>query len=434
MTATRPALTRVAWVTIIAIAVAIAWTHSDVLSAGFRSDDYFAIRPWTMAELRAVLTGSWDPLGVQDPYHRPLTALYQSLWHPLFGYDARAMHAVSLIELGVVAVMLAAFVGRELQRPAAGLLAALMLIVHPMLPDSTTAWIFNQMSLLADLTVVGALLVWQRTRTGPARGWWPVWALAALSFYIKEDGVMLVPALLCIQWWRARRVGDVPAPTPRLVLSGLAVLAVLAAVRVAVFPVAAPWPPSLDSAGYYLRNLLSGPFHVLVRLPGDSPSAAAGSAAVVLAMLAALVIVWRTRPRTPAVALLGAGALLMAWFGVPLLLIAGPTRAHLLTLAAALMITASMAIVYDAVEPPSARRWLIAGIGATLLALSLASRDINRRYAPCSDDSLHSDSLTFDIPSVAPELRAWLRAKPPACAANTYQPLPVDFRVSRPQQ
>ena len=433
MTPTRTSTRLWAALTLVAIIAAIAWTHASVLSAGLRSDDYYVIRPWTVAQIRHVLTGSWDPLGFQDPYHRPLTALYQSLWYPLFGYDARALHAVSLIELALVAAGLAAFVGRELRRPAAGLLAAVVLIVHPMLPDSTSAWIFNQMSLLADLMVVGALLAWQRARHGSARAWWLVWALATASVYIKEDGAMLVPALLTLQWWRARRLGDVPAPSARLVLSGAALLGVLLSVRLAVYPTAAIWPPALSSAGYYLRNVLSGPFHVLVQLPGDSLAATLASIGLVCALLAAAVLAWRQQLRTPAATLLGSGAIAMTWLGAPLLFISGPTRAHLLTLSAAIIITAALVVVYDACTTRPARRLVAAAALLTILFLSLAAQDMNLRYAPCSDDSLHEDALIVDFEAVPLDVRAWLRAKAGTCATDSYQPLPARLNVTRPQ-
>ncbi len=421
------------WATAALIVAAIAWTHGSVLAAGFRADDYFVIRPWTSDQIRHVLGGSWDPLGVQDPYHRPLTAFYQAAWFPLFGYNARAMHAVSLVELGLVALGLALVVSRELRQPAAGTLAAIIFIVHPMVPDSTSAWIFNQMSLLADLTVVAALLAWQWARVGRARRWLLVWSIAAVSVYIKEDGAMLVPAILTLQWWRARTTGHDARPSRGVVASGLAVLAVLLAIRVATYPTASPWPPTFAALPYYVHEWLSGPYHVLLRLPGDGVAGVPGNIGVVLALVSAALLTWRRPTWSPASGLLVSAAILLWWCGAPLLFISGPTRSHLITLSAALMVTGAAAVIMESATL-ARQRYVVIGAGvAILVSLSLASRAMNTHYAPCAPDTLHQDEIvrTWDV--VAPELRAWLGEKRRACETGTYQPLPADFVAHPPR-
>jgi len=148
----------------------------------------------------------------------------------------------------------------------------------------------------------------------------------------------------------------------------------------------------------------------------------------------ALIVIWRVsrrRVQTEGMTLFGSGVLLMAWLGAPLVLMSGPTRSHLVTLAAALTITAAIVIVFDAIATAALRRWFIAAVAATLMGLSMAARDVNSHYAPCSDDTLDLDTVVVTEEAVAPELRAWVEAKRAACAAHTYQPMPADIHVSR---
>ncbi len=250
-TSRRPSL-RLAprgWLLLAVVAiVGVAITHAVVLSFGLRSDDYMMLRPFSEADVRHVLTGPWGPLGSgQDAYFRPLTTLYLAGLFDIFGLHTWPMHLLSLVELSVVAWLLGLFLWRDLGLKVA-LIGVVLYLVQPSLPDSTSAWILNQMHLLALIVVAAALLVWQSRRQDPRPvRWIPIFLLTALGVFIKEDTAMILPALLALQWARARFVNDVPGVTTELVMASVLFSAALIGLRAWTFPhfTVDPWTAHL---------------------------------------------------------------------------------------------------------------------------------------------------------------------------------------------
>ena len=65
-----------------------------------------------------------------------------------------------------------------------------------------------------------ALLVWQRRQEAATLArWWPILVLTAIGFGVKEDVLVLAPALLVVQWVRHRVFGAGSPPSRALVVT-----------------------------------------------------------------------------------------------------------------------------------------------------------------------------------------------------------------------
>jgi len=109
----------------------VAICYGQTLGYGFRYDDYHVVRPWTTAELLQVLHGSWDPSGIESSFYRPFAVYWYALRFAVFGLNAVAQHALSLIGTAICAVLAGVFVAREIESRRAGLLAAGLYAIHP---------------------------------------------------------------------------------------------------------------------------------------------------------------------------------------------------------------------------------------------------------------------------------------------------------------
>ena len=164
---------RATWLFALGAVAAVALTHAQVLGLEFRADDYAILRPWTGAEVREALVGSWSGTrAFQDPYHRPIAGLYHAAISTIFGLHAPAMHLVSLVELAAVVFLLTGIVRRETTRLGVAALSAAVYLTNPLLRDSTSSWIFNQYQLVALLLTGAAVLIWQRRRTAARPAAW----------------------------------------------------------------------------------------------------------------------------------------------------------------------------------------------------------------------------------------------------------------------
>ena len=64
------------------------------------------------------------------------------------------------------------------------------------MPYSLVAWVTNQMHLAADARRADALLWWHAVRARPLVWWLPLLVFGAAAFMVKEDGLMLLPAIV----------------------------------------------------------------------------------------------------------------------------------------------------------------------------------------------------------------------------------------------
>jgi len=406
----------------------VAVTHSQVLSLELRNDDYATLRPWTAAEVREAIVGSWSGTrAFQDQYHRPLTGLYHAAQFAVFGVNAPALHALSLVELVVVAWLLAMFLWRE-TRSAACLLAVTLYVLNPLLRDSTSAWIFNQFHLIACAVVLLALLAWQRCRDRATVGAWaPIFALAAIGWYVKEDTIMVLPALVAYQALRARTGGDLPAPSRNLLIAAAVLLVVLVSLRFAIISpfdaLAGREPVPLQQMAFSVVYGLGRPFFARAH----QQVAILGTATLVGFGLLAMSTMWR-HPLRVAGRLGVLGVVLLAAFTLPLMFQPGlgTTRVHLVLLASTIIIAGGVAALEEWMR--AARPLTRVGIAALLIAggVSLHVTALGAQsdlYAPCSPVQLTADADVQHWNIVAPDVQQWLGDKAPQCVGAGPAPI-----------
>lgn len=414
------------WPLVLAAAVilGVVATHHHAPSLELRADDYAILRPFSAAELHEVITGSWSGTRTfQDRYYRPLAGLYQAGMFAIFGLNAPAMHWLSLLELAAVVWLLAVFLWRE-TRSRASLTAAALYLVNPLLRASTSAWIFNQFHLIACVIVLATLLLWQNRRHSVTiRAWFPILASAAIGWYVKEDTVMVLPALLACQALRARWSRDVPAPSRRLVLASAILLAGLVALRFAILS-QLPALPGRDSVSFAQGVVsfaygLGRPFfaraHQHVAMMGTALLIGLG----VIAMLAV-----RYRPSSAAGRLATQGAVLLAAFALPLIFqpSLSTTRMHLVLLASAFVIAGGCVAASEWLAARGRTAALVAAVAILPAgAWSLQSAALGAEtdlFAPCSPVQLSADAEVAGWEIVAPDVRGWLPIKTRQCAGG----------------
>lgn len=401
-----------------ACAVLFYW---QVLSYGLWFDDYMDLRPWGKADAWRALTGAWSVQGWQDPYHRPLSSLLTFLLFELFGLNTRALHATSLAGLALIVIVLFEAVRRLVDRRWATVVVVAYLL-HPVLPNSTIAWVGNLKHVAAVVTVVSAFWWWAaRGASVTWRAWWPIAACAVVGFYVKEDTVMVLPALLVTQWIVARSSGARPAPTAALWAGSAGLLAVLALVRMVVLPEAAgstdlfferPLREALLNAAYTPARAL-----FVIRYQGEIMWWA--TAFVTLLVVAGGVAAAR-QPSSIAGRLWILGACLGAAFSAPLLFAIDMTtmRAHLVTLAASLVWTGGVAALWQWATLRHVR--VLVGAVVVLGALRLGfivQRQLDERFGPCGWETGNFDRDVSAWPDnvIPADTKAWLARKTAVC-------------------
>jgi hypothetical protein len=402
-----------------AIAAAAVWlTYAGSLHDDLFWDDYGVLRPRSWADLVGVLHGEWQ---AGPPFYRPLATWYYALCFDLFGLNAVPLHILSILELTCAAWLTGVFVLRETRSGPAAAFAAALFGVHPAIAFSSGPWFSNQFHLLVTLCTIGALLCWQARRHAPqARAWWPIGALVAIGCLIKEDTLMVLPALLLLQYARARLAGDVPKPTRRLLLGAAALACGLLLLRYASVGGAGRYGPV--SATVVVINWLRGPYRVLGWLPMDGALMWIAAGLCGAGLVGGAIAVAR-RPASAAATVWIAGACLFGFANVPLGLASNLSRYHLLSLGAVLMIAGGMAAFGAAMSSTTAKRAWGAAFAAGLVALSFASREAQADYRPCTPGNLERDQDVIPWIATPPDLRAWLVHKIDACRTGTYRPL-----------
>ncbi|MEZ5318885.1 MAG: hypothetical protein R2752_15905 [Vicinamibacterales bacterium] len=408
-------------------ASATVWLAYGVsLDAGFHWDDYHFNRPWTTAELGQVLAGTWDPAGIEVPFYRPVTVWWYALRFDLLGLNARAQHAVSIAGMGLCAVLVGVFVRRETGRARAGWWATVLYAVHPALVYAQGAWLTDQMHLLASLTVLAALLVWQRVRNGGAAGWLLLAALQVLAFGIKEDTIMLLPALVVLTVLRARFVGDASRPRIPALLLVAGVLVALVLLR--QWALGGLGGYRLPTAAQAWENFHLGLDGVLRVVPVRRPWQAAASA-VSTGLLAAGALTALVRRPAHATWLFVAGLTIAVAFDLPFALVTKAEQLHLVTLGAVIALTGAIEIVLTSLQAPALRRLATATAAAGVLTFVPLTRDFASDFQPCSAETLRTDGRVLDWGSVPAGIREWLAGKPARCAAGEVPSLLDDVEV-----
>ena len=189
-------------------------SRASALGCGFAMDDaYNVVRNPAVASLGAALRSVARPVGadvgdawiagLNAAYWRPVTTLFWALQRQLFGFEALAYHAVSML-LHASSAWLLAGVFRNLgvgERAAA--LGACWWAVHTVHSETVTL-VTYQAELLAGLMTL-LLLRHTTARRDGGNPWWLA-ALFALALGSKESGAAAAPLWFAAVW--TRELGD----------------------------------------------------------------------------------------------------------------------------------------------------------------------------------------------------------------------------------
>ena len=393
------------------VGVAVALTallYGVTVGYGFHYDDYHFVRPYTAHEVLDTFHGPWDRFGIETAYYRPLTVALYAVRFAVFGLNARANHLLSLAMFAAAAALFAIFAGRVSNSRLAGLLAAAVFVINPGMPYSAVAWVTNQMHVAELLVVFAAALWWFEVRRQPAR-WWAPLLLQAAAFLIKEDGVMLIPAILVLHALRRVIVErDLPHPPRSFVVAAAIVGAALLLVRAsALHGSPSHHLPSFDQAWQNWTRGLSGAYRLL---PAKRPWQPAASWFVTVLPIAAL-LAWRRLSRDVRFAL-AAGAVTGVLFVLPFAFIIKAEQLHLVVAGASLLLAAAAAGLIQSVRSFAGRALLFSATVPGLVVMAAVARDITRDFEPFGPIVLHTDDLVKGWAAVPLELREYLAAKP----------------------
>lgn len=377
-------------------------------------DDLLVIRPWSRAELFAVWHGTWEPTHAFAVFFRPIATWFYAGTFELFGLNASAHMLLSLAMLALVTWLLAMFVARESGSIVAGVMAAGIYAAHPNTPWATGVWITNDFHKLTAISALCALLLWQRTRHRQAWQWLLVAPFAVACFLIKEDGLMLIPALLSLQWARAYLVGDVKRPGAPVIATGVALGAALVLWR---------WLALRELGGFALPDSFLKVFHNATRGPlyaftlhGSLSVLTLAEKATALAVAGAVAIGIAVMPRERRF-LPAAGVILMFWYDLPLALISNVMRYYMLTIGSVMVLVP----VFRALGSVAPGTW--PRIGLRLAALAFVAVHVGDQqrslavFAPCQ--RLARECVAWNLeenPTLPPEGRAYVASTVTACA------------------
>jgi hypothetical protein len=250
---------------------------------------------------------------------------------------------------------------------------------------------------------------------------------AAVSFLIKEDGVMLLPAIAALHAIR-RRVADraLPPVPPTFAVLAVVWIVLLIAVRFAALESLGGYGrPTVALAWQRVWNTLHGIFRLVP--PDRDWQPAASWFATALPLLAAAAWRWVSRD---ARLLLTSGAALAVIFVLPFVFAAKAEQVYLIGLGAVLVLTGAVAALLDlarrARAPGFATAAVLAIVAAGATAFAMVARDITRDFAPFGPMVLSHDDIVRTWSSVPPEVHAYLAAKRGPGAADRLSANPID--------
>lgn len=382
--------------------------YRPTLSYGFDYDDYHFVRPYSPAEVRAAFHGPWDPAAIERPYYRPLTIAFFAARFEALGVNATAHHTLSLI-LFSIAAALAGWLAQRLGRsPAIGLLTTTLYVVHPAMPYSLVAWVTNQMHLLESIVVLSALIWWTAIRSSSIRWWLPLLGFAVAAFLIKEDGIMLLPSILVLNYVR-RRFGDPTrprVPASFTIAGGIVIAAVLGMRGWALSNAASMRAPTVTAA---VTNYMHGLNGLLRLVPADRPWQSVASWFVTLIALATLVA-WRRLPADAKV-VFASGIAIALLFNLPFVFITKAEQMHLVALGAVLLLAGACVGTIAAVPSAPGRYAIVATCLAGIASMAAVARDIARDFEPYGPVVLAHDQMVQGWAAVPFDIRQYLALK-----------------------
>ncbi|HEX6974237.1 MAG TPA: hypothetical protein VF147_07545 [Vicinamibacterales bacterium] len=404
-TRVRSAATGLAIALVGAVAATLLYRHT--LAYGFDYDDYHFVRPFAGAEIAAAFHGPWDASGIELPYYRPLTIAMFAARFAAFGLNSEAYHIASIAGFALAAALVGLMAWRASDSIAAGGLSAIAFASHPAMPYSLVAWVTNQMHLLEMLLVLCAVLWWLAVRRRSVVWWLPLWILGAATFLVKEDGIMLLPALVVLHFlrrWMVER--DLPARWGFAAASAALVVAMIATRSSVLSGPAARAVPHVAQAW---TNYVVGLDRVFRLVPATRDWQLGASWFAVLLLVAGLLCARRASPGIRFV--MAAGAALAVSFNLPFVFVTKPEQMHVVAAGAALWLGTSGAAVLHAVRPAVAKAGagLLLATGFTTFAL--VAVDISHDFAPFAPPVLAHDAIVQGWAAVPHGIREYLAAK-----------------------
>jgi hypothetical protein len=405
-------------------AAAGAWImYAPTLGYGFDYDDYHFVRPYAAHEVAAAFSGPWDASAIEVPFYRPLTILFYAIRFHYLGLNSEACHTLSLVMFAGALVLFGLLVRAMFESTTAGAAGMGMLLVHPAMPYAAVAWVTNQMHLLEMLIVLAALLWWTHVRTRDARWWMPLIGFEIAALLVKEDGIMLIPAIVVLHVLRRYLAEpDLRWPPSSFLLAAVAAAAALLEFRHSVLPESGGYRlPNLETAWLNLRTGFESVFRLI---PARRPWQRQAGWFVTLLPLMAFVA-WR---RLPGAARFGlaAGLAIGALFMLPFIFVVKVQQLHLVGMGAALLLTSASVAVVRLADSRPYRATCVLVIGSGALVLAAVARDITRDFEPFGKIILATDDLVTGWAAVPPELREYLAEKKQPGAASRLSSNPAE--------
>lgn len=185
---------------------------------GFFWDDYHIARPWTASEIANAFAGTWDSLGLEPAYFRPLTVLSFGVDWALWSFEPGGYHLTNLWLHTATALLLYTLMRRLRLNWSVALVGALFFVILP--PNVATAdWISQRSDSLAAIFMLTGLLAFEIYQ-GSSKIRWLVGANLALILALcsKEIAVVLPVLFLILPQRTQTKVqekgpGFTPAPT-----------------------------------------------------------------------------------------------------------------------------------------------------------------------------------------------------------------------------
>ena len=412
---------------IVLAGVATWLVYRDTLHYGFDYDDYHFLRPHSLAEVAATFHGPWDLTGIEAPFYRPLTIALYAARFELFGLNAVAHHAVSLVLFAMAAALSGWLAQRLTHRATAAVALVLVMVCHPAMPYALVAWITNQMHLAQTIVVLLALLWWHAVRARPLAWWLPLLLFGVAAFLIKEDGLMLLPVILLVHFITRKVSEPELPPVPRaFVALSLGTVAGLIALRAsALGGLGGYGRPSYHAAWI---NLSSGLTRVFRLVPATRPWQPMASWFATLLPIVSL-IAWPWISRGARVLLLN-GVALAVMFNLPFAFVSKPEQMYLVGLGASITLTGAALGLLDVAHAGRTGRTGIAIVVAVLVAglasFATVARDIMRDFEPFGPIVLAHDDIVRTWSPVPPELRDYVARKREPDARNRVSSNPLD--------
>lgn len=417
---TRPTVA----IALTAIVVVLA-LYARSLWFDFYWDDFDVLRPWTWMDLRHAWTGDYRPWATEGiSFYRPLTSVYYATLSTAFGFHAMPMHVVPLLTIATAATLAGVWVANETGRPGAGMAAAAVYAAHPLTAAAIGPWIANQYQGLLVIALLAALLTARNRRLASRRDWLALAPWLCVAAWLKEDGMLLAPAVVLAGWARAAVDRDAVRPAWRAWL-------IAAGVTTAFIAWRAYWLPS--STGYGVPDLASiaanlqrAPRYALVWQAAIYPPVWPIRLLKWAFVAGAAVVLWRSRTDASTrreARVIATGLAVVLVMNLPLGLVSSENRWHAVGLGAVLIAAGALATL-------SGRRLAMAA-ALTVCVLGADAWQRIDAFAPCAADTRSHDAWAAALDDLPAELRAWLRDRDVACAAGRYRPFSVPMQDLR---